>query len=120
MIVVDLDCNDVTISKENELPEVPTEVLKNLKRSLKRELFPQLQGLGRVLFSENAQTLQKLQEEKKKNHARVRLCFLAYFVSLCRDMQKFVNVELEDTADVFDVQYYLDTQVVSHQVCTEV
>lgn len=116
MIIVDLDNNVVTISEENPLPTVPKGCMTNLKKHLKRTVFPQLRQLGKVTLSTERKTSQELLQLEQKNIEDIRLCFLAFFVFLFRDIKRYLNVELEDTVDVFDIDFFLNTQITSYEV----
>lgn len=111
---MDLDNNIVLVSEDEPLPELPEGPIRILRERLADVLFPELKELSEI---EKRGPGKETQEEKEaKRDQRIRLCFLSYFVCLLRDIPKFINVELEDTDDVFDIEYYLNTQVTQNKV----
>ena len=116
MIIVDLDNNEITIDEQFPLPRVPTDVVVALRRHLKKTIFPQINQLGELNFASKRKTSQQKEIEKRENQNQIRLCFVAFYVCLLRDIQKFVNFALGGTEDVFDIQLFLNTQITSYPV----
>ena len=107
---MDLDNNIVTVSEEEPLPVLPSNVLEELKTRLGSLLFPELNSLGSLTLTKETENT-RLKFEKK-NETDIRMCFLAFHICLFRNIPKFVNAELEDTDDIFDIDNYLATQVI--------
>ena len=110
MITVDLDNNNVSIPDEYPLPKVPAGAMTHLKNSLKKAIFPELRQLGRIDTNED-KTPHELEEIEIQKQKQIRLCFLAFYVYLFRDIKKYLNVGLEDTEDVFDIDNFLKVKI---------
>ena len=117
-VIIDLDDNTVTVNKEEPLPEPPEEAMNMLRETLGRVLFPELEQLSDIRSRKASKKDREEMEARKEN--QIRLCFLAYFVCLLKDIPKFINAELENTDDVFDIDNYLSTQVHEAEVCGRV
>lgn len=115
MIIVDLDNNIVSIPEDYPLPNVPQSAITFLKNSLKKAIFPQLRQLGKIDNSNEDKSPHELEEMEIQNQKQIRLCFLAFYVYLFRDIRKYLNVELGDTEDVFDIDNFLNVKILADQ-----
>ena len=119
VVVVDLDDNEILIPslqdpQKAEISVLPEESFEELNSYLYDYLHPELREIDAIdsppLSAEESEQL------KSKSDHYIRMSFVSFFVSLFWNIQTFINEDLEDTEDVFDVAFYLESQVTKDQV----
>ena len=116
---MDLDDNEILIPslqdpQKAEISVLPEESFEELNSYLYDYLHPELREIDAIdsppLSAEESEQL------KSKCDHYIRMSFVSFFVSLFWNIQTFINEDLEDTEDVFDVAFYLESQVTKDQV----
>jgi hypothetical protein len=113
-MIIDLDNNAVIMSEDEKLPSLPEIQVDMLLEYLHKHVFPgvdQVDSLATVVTL----TPDEIERTKRMHEYKIRMSFVAFFVSLFYKIRRYINIELEDT-DLFDVEEYVKNNVTTHHV----